>query len=108
MSHKTNLLLLISVIVVQLHNTGVAGTPCGNTPCGRSAASDPRIMAWYNRQRNHPVYLTTGHLTPAMLTPDRNSLTFQMNRLRNIMMNKNRKFNRNRPSADHHLTPGDW
>merc|ERR1711862_834630 len=57
MSCKTNLLLIISVIVVQLHNTGVAGLPI----------HDWSSEAWY--MTPDPAQLTTGHLTPGILTP---------------------------------------
>merc|ERR1711942_94133 len=57
MSCKTNLLLIISVVVVQLHNTGVTGLPI----------HDWSSEAWY--MTPDPAQLTTGHLTPGILTP---------------------------------------
>merc|ERR1712243_102480 len=88
MSCKPYLLLMISVIVVQLHNTGVAGLP--------NPWSDD--FDWYTT--NHPVHLSSGHLTPGHLSPGsltpRNygrEIKVLMNKIRNHQM---KKF-RNRP-----------
>merc|ERR1712179_82197 len=99
MSCKPYLLLMISVIVVQLHNAGVSGLP---SPWSADFDSEP----WY--MTNHPAHLSSGHLTPGnlspgYLTPRKNGRDLQvlMNKFKNYQM---KKF-RNRPG---HLIPYAW